>query len=89
MSSRLGIWFGTDGMTAQEAVAFAQRIESLGYASLWLPETFGRDPFVHLAHLGEAKVRIDRALDAQYIYNTNDIGGGGGMPFIFFGEEDE
>lgn len=40
-----------------------------------------------LAHLSEAKVRIDKALDAQYIYNTNDIRSGGGMPFMFFGEE--
>ena len=39
-----------------------------------------------LAHLSEAKVRIDKALDAQYIYNTNDIRSGGAMPFMFFGE---
>ena len=26
------------------------------------------------AHLAEAKSRIERALDAQYMYNTNDIG---------------
>jgi hypothetical protein len=45
------------------------------------------DPYT-LAHLSEAKVRIDKALDAQYIYNTNDIKGGGGMPMIMFGEED-
>ena len=44
------------------------------------------DPYT-LAHLSEAKVRIDKALDAQYIYNTNDMKGGGGMPMIFFGEE--
>jgi hypothetical protein len=38
-----------------------------------------------MAHLAEAKVRIDKALDAQYIYNAKDIGGGG-MPFMIFGE---
>jgi hypothetical protein len=41
-----------------------------------------------LAHLSEAKVRIDKALDAQYIYNTDQIGGGG-MPFMMFGEQDK
>jgi len=32
------------------------------------------DPYT-LAHLTEAQVRIDKALDAQYIYNTNDLRG--------------
>ena len=44
------------------------------------------DPYTQ-AHLSEAKVRIDKALDAQYIYNTDDINAGGGMPFMFFGEQ--
>jgi hypothetical protein len=43
------------------------------------------DPYT-AAHLAEAKVRIDKALDAQYIYNTDDLNGGGGQPFFFFGE---
>ncbi|MEM9165637.1 MAG: zinc-dependent metalloprotease [Planctomycetota bacterium] len=33
------------------------------------------DPYT-LSHLSEASVRIDRALNASYIYNTRDIGGG-------------
>ncbi|MCZ6837444.1 MAG: zinc-dependent metalloprotease [Planctomycetota bacterium] len=38
-----------------------------------------------MAHLSEASVRIEKALDAQYIYNADDVGGsGGGMPFFFF-----
>ncbi len=41
------------------------------------------DPYT-IAHLSEAKVRITKSLDADYIYNTDDIGGGGGMPFMFF-----
>jgi hypothetical protein len=42
------------------------------------------DPY-SLAHLSEAKVRITKALDAQYIYNTDDISsGGGGIPIMFF-----
>lgn len=45
------------------------------------------DPYT-VAHLSEAKVRIDRALDAQYIYNTDKINaGGGGMPFFMFGAD--
>jgi len=41
-----------------------------------------------IAHLSEARVRIEKALDAQYIYNTDDISGGGGFPFFLFGRED-
>ena len=41
------------------------------------------DPYT-VAHLSEAKVRIDKALDADYIYNIDDMGGGGGLPFFFF-----
>jgi hypothetical protein len=47
------------------------------------------DPYT-IAHLSDAKVRIEKALDAQYIYNTDDIGGGGGaLPFIFLQPQDE
>ncbi len=35
------------------------------------------------AHLAEAGLRIDKVLDAQYIYNANKIGGGGMSPFFF------
>ncbi|HED54389.1 MAG TPA: hypothetical protein ENJ00_09365, partial [Phycisphaerales bacterium] len=40
-----------------------------------------------LAHLAELAVRIDKALDADYIYNTNDMGGGGGNTIIYFGKD--
>jgi hypothetical protein len=38
-----------------------------------------------LAHLSEAKLRIEKALDAQFIYNQGGMGGG--FPFgMFFGQ---
>ncbi len=40
------------------------------------------DPYT-AAHLGEAMVRIEKALDAQYIYNLDDIRVGFNMPFFF------
>ncbi|RMH26336.1 MAG: DUF5117 domain-containing protein [Planctomycetota bacterium] len=40
------------------------------------------------AHLGEIAVRIEKALDAAYIYNTDDIGGGG-FPMFLFGRDAE
>jgi len=40
------------------------------------------DPYT-VAHLGEAAKRIDKALDAQYIFNTDKIGGGGYGGYYF------
>ena len=49
--SRLGVWFFTDGMSAQQAADTAKRIEQLGYSALWIPETIGRNAFVHASWL--------------------------------------
>jgi probable F420-dependent oxidoreductase len=46
-----GVWYFTDGMNADDAAGFAARVEALGYSTLWLPETTGRDPFAHIAFL--------------------------------------
>jgi hypothetical protein len=40
-----------------------------------------------LSHLAEAHDRIAKVLDAQYIANTDDIGGGGFNPGMFFGHD--
>jgi probable F420-dependent oxidoreductase len=49
-----GVWYFTDGMSAGEAAGLAGRLEALGYSALWLPDTIGRDPFAHIAHLAHA-----------------------------------
>ena len=46
-----GVWYFTDGMSTNEVAECAQRIESLGYSALWIPETVGRHPFAHAAWL--------------------------------------
>lgn len=43
---KLGVWYFLDGLPAAQAAETAQRIEALGYAALWLPETVGRNPLV-------------------------------------------
>jgi probable F420-dependent oxidoreductase len=40
-----------DTMSGSEGTEFADTVEKLGYSTLWIPETFGRDPFVMAAHL--------------------------------------
>ena len=49
--SKLGVWFFTDAMAAPIAADTAKRIEDLGFSALWIPETVGRNPFVHAAWL--------------------------------------
>ncbi len=46
----------------------------------------GLDPYTR-AHLTEAQIRIGKALDAQYIYNTNDIAGTPGTILFPFSQD--
>lgn len=40
-----------DTMSGNEGAEFGRAVEKLGYSTMWIPETFGRDPFVMAAHL--------------------------------------
>jgi probable F420-dependent oxidoreductase len=48
---KLGVWAGLDGMTAADALAFAQRVEQRGFRTLWTPESRGRNVLVNAAWL--------------------------------------
>ena len=48
--------------------AFAARVEQLGYAQLWLGETFGRDPFALTAHLGAVTSTLRLATGIANVY---------------------
>lgn len=48
---RLGVWGHLDTLAADEARAYARRVEELGYGALWVPETVGREPFTLLGLL--------------------------------------
>ena len=68
---RLGVWAPTDGMDLPSAVVLAERIEQLGYGALWLPETMGRDPFVHAAHLADRTSRLHFATGIANIHHRH------------------
>ena len=42
-----------------------------------------------MAHLSESKTRIGKALEAEYIYNTDAFGGSFGGSMFFFQPADE
>jgi probable F420-dependent oxidoreductase len=57
---KLGVWAGLDGLTAEKALAFAQRTENRGFGILWTPESRGRNALVNAAWLlaGTSKLVI-------------------------------
>ncbi len=67
----LGVWYFTEAMSAADAARFAQRLESLGYAALWLPEALGRDPFAHAAFLFTQTDRLVIATGIANIYHRH------------------
>lgn len=42
---KLGIWFPMDPLTKEQLTELAQRVEALGYAALWYPESRGHESF--------------------------------------------
>jgi probable F420-dependent oxidoreductase len=48
---RLGAWGHLDTLPIDAARAYARRVDELGYGTLWVPETAGREPFALLGLL--------------------------------------
>ncbi len=77
--------FGAAGKPVSNLSVFKLR-ELKGKIDRRLANTSRLDHYT-IAHLDEARTRIERALDAQYIYNTDAFNMGGGLPFIFMHED--
>ena len=65
---KLGVWASLDGMTSADALAFAQRLEKRGYATLWMPESRGRNVLVNAAWLLAGTSRLIVATGIANIY---------------------
>jgi probable F420-dependent oxidoreductase len=48
---RLGVWGHLDTLSADDARDYVRRVEELGFGTLWVPETVGREPFTLLGLL--------------------------------------
>ncbi len=66
-----GVWYFTDAMSAAEAAETAGFIESLGYSTLWLPDTVGRDPFAHIAWLASQTTTLSFATGIANIFHRH------------------
>ena len=51
---RLGVWGHLDSLSIEDARTYARRVEELGFGTLWVPETVGREPFTLLGLLAGA-----------------------------------
>ena len=71
---RIGIWTGVlDAVPSKEAQRLAGRIEELGFATLWIPETIGRDPFITATLLLSATETLQVATGIANIYARDPI----------------
>jgi probable F420-dependent oxidoreductase len=48
---RLGVWGHLDTLDSEQLHAYVRRVEELGFGTLWVPETVGREPFALLGML--------------------------------------
>jgi len=71
---RVGIWTGVlDAMPSSQAVEVAALIEELGFPTLWIPETVGRDPFVTATLLLGRTDRLRVATGIANIYARDAV----------------
>ena len=66
-----GVWTHTETMSGADSVALAQRIESLGYSTLWLPETAGKDPFALIGMLAANTTELRFATGIANIFHRH------------------
>ncbi|MEY2473658.1 MAG: hypothetical protein QOK28_2987 [Actinomycetota bacterium] len=66
-----GVWTHTETMSGADAVALAQRVESLVYSTLWLPETAGKDPFALIGMLAANTTELRFATGIANIFHRH------------------
>ena len=66
---KLGVWYFFDGLPAPMAAEAAKRIETLGYGTLWIPETVGRHPLAHASWLLANTSTLNLATGIANIYH--------------------
>ncbi len=71
MPTERACWAAPEMLSATDAASFARKLEELGYAQLWMGETFGRDPFALSAHLGAVTSTLCLASGIANIYNRH------------------
>ena len=71
--ARRGVIVAADTMELPDLVAYVQRLESLGYDSVWIPDMFGREIYVTAGHLLAHTSTIQVATGIAHIYGRDAI----------------
>jgi probable F420-dependent oxidoreductase len=67
----IAVWLNTIGYSSAELVAFARRLESWGYGTLWINDGMGSDPMVLAAKILASTQRLQVALGVANIYSRD------------------
>jgi probable F420-dependent oxidoreductase len=65
---KLGVWASLDALSANDAAAFARRLEARGFETLWMPESRGRNVLVMAAWMLANTTRLNIATGIANIY---------------------
>jgi probable F420-dependent oxidoreductase len=65
---KLGAWASLDAFSAQDAAAFARRLEGRGFKTLWLPESRGRNVLVNASWMLANTTTLNIATGIANIY---------------------
>jgi probable F420-dependent oxidoreductase len=68
-----GVMTAADFMSPSELLAYAERLESLGYSELWLTDMFGREIYVTAGFVLANTTRIKVASGIAHIYGRDAI----------------
>ena len=73
MTAPVSLLQWTEGTTGANLVLHAQRLETLGYHELWLPEAFGREPFATAGYLlaKTARLRVSSGIANVYAHDPD------------------
>lgn len=70
---RVGVWGHLDSLRTDALRSYARRVEELGFGTLWVPETVGREPFVLLALVAGTTRRIMLGTSIASIYARDAV----------------
>ena len=68
-TGKLGVWYFFDNLSSADAAAAAQRIEKMGYGTLWIPETVGKSPVALSSWLLANTTKLNLATGIINIYH--------------------
>ena len=71
---RVGLWTGAfDGVPSSQASELAAVIEEIGFPTVWIPETIGRDPFITATLLLERTSTLRIATGIANVYARDAV----------------